>query len=72
LELALKIWQFEKKFFKIWRVWALLKSYFSDQNLAKNSSKIKDTARRWKRLIGHINPLTQLEKSIWHPSSDHV
>jgi len=49
LELALKIWQIEKKNLQnLARVWALLKSYFSAQNLAKKSSKIKDTARRWK------------------------
>jgi hypothetical protein len=39
LELELKIWQYEKKFFKIWQVWALLKSYFSAQNLAKIHQK---------------------------------
>jgi len=40
LEVALKIWQFEKKFFKIWQVWVfLLKSYFSAQNLAKIHQK---------------------------------
>jgi hypothetical protein len=51
----------------------LVEIIFFSSKFSKKSSKIKDTARRWKLLISHhINPLTQLEKSIWHPSPDHV
>jgi hypothetical protein len=40
LELPLQIWQIEKKNLQnLARVWALLKSYFSAQNLAKNHQK---------------------------------
>jgi hypothetical protein len=50
----------------------LVEIIFFSSKFSKNSSKIKDTARRWKWLISQINPLSQLEKPIWHPSSDHV
>jgi 16S rRNA U1498 N3-methylase RsmE len=49
LKLALEIWQFEKK--KILQNLAslgLVEIIFFRSKFSKNSSKIKDTARRWK------------------------
>jgi len=49
LELALKIWQIEKKkSSEFGESLGLVEIIFSSSKFSKKSSKIKDTTRRWK------------------------